>query len=109
MHELYKEALPFQSVLADARKKEAQSMREVTWRGERIAIRNDKCRVLIIKFVSCASCLTIFSANDIAFELNQMRDMDDAKLQLYDKLANCYNDSIKLVKDDIATVKVTLL
>jgi hypothetical protein len=35
-----------------------------------------------------------------------MKEMDDAKLQLYDKLANCYNDAIKLVKEDIAQAKV---
>lgn len=35
-----------------------------------------------------------------------MKEMDDGKLQMYDRLANCYNDAIKLVKDDIAQLKV---
>jgi len=84
------------SVLVESRKKEAQSMREITWRGERIPIRNDKCRLLII------------SANDITFELHS-KEMDENKLQLYDRLSICYSDAIKLVKDDLGQLRATKL
>eukprot|EP01125_Pyxidicula_operculata_P001558 TRINITY_DN11410_c0_g1_i1.p1 TRINITY_DN11410_c0_g1~~TRINITY_DN11410_c0_g1_i1.p1 ORF type:complete len:568 (-),score=148.50 TRINITY_DN11410_c0_g1_i1:91-1794(-) len=82
------------NVLADIRKKEAQTMNEVVWKTEKIPIRNETLR------------LAILSANDVSYELDQVSSADvEQKLQIYDKLFIQYNDAIKAVTNEITTLK----
>jgi len=76
------------SVLSESIKKQAETMNEITSKGKRIPIKNDKLRLSILNF------------QEIDYELQQA-DVLDKKLGLYDKLFIAYNDSMRIIKDDL--------
>jgi signal recognition particle subunit SRP68 len=76
------------TVLNDARKQQAKSMKEVLWKGERLPIKNEALRILIVK------------ANDIISELHSMKS-GEKKRELYASISIQYNDALKLVHADM--------
>jgi signal recognition particle subunit SRP68 len=76
------------TVLNDARKHQAKSMKEILWKGERLPIKNEALRILIVK------------ANDIISELHSMKS-GEKKRELYASISIQYNDALKLVHTDM--------
>jgi hypothetical protein len=80
-------------VLSETIKKQAESAYEIMWKGKKIAIKNEKIRLAIV------------GANEADFELQQA-DTLEKKMSLYDKIFISYNDAIRIIKDEIATISV---
>lgn len=75
-------------VLTDLRKKQGEAMREVSWNGKTVPIKNDKLRELVL------------SAQDNIFEIEKL-DSLEAKLELYDKTFIIYNDALNILRDEL--------
>lgn len=69
-------------------------MRDVVWRGQKISIKNEKTRLLIL------------SAQETEIELERM-DTYEQRVPVYDKLFVAYNDAIRNIKDDLSALAVT--
>jgi signal recognition particle subunit SRP68 len=65
-------------------------LREVTWKGKKIPIKNEKLRVCIL------------SAQEVNYELEKTETFD-GKMSVYDKLFICYGDAVKIIKDEFAS------
>jgi signal recognition particle subunit SRP68 len=74
--------------LADARKKQATTLTEVTWRGKVVPLKSEKLRVAFL------------SAQDTTYELEREENLE-TKLDLYDKLFICYNDALRIILEEI--------
>ncbi|KAL6044076.1 signal recognition particle subunit srp68 [Balamuthia mandrillaris] len=75
-------------VLAETRKKHAESMREITWGKQTIPVKSDKLREHILK------------AQESAFEIEK-EESTEAKLALYDKVFVAYNDAANCLRDEL--------
>jgi hypothetical protein len=63
-------------------------MREITWKGKRIAIKNEKLR------------MSILSAQETIYELEKAASID-SKMALFDKLFLSYTDSLDIIRDEL--------
>jgi len=79
-------------VLNEARKSESQQMREISWRGRTIQIRNEKLSVELL------------AAQEAYYEINKV-EIYDKKLELFDKLFINYNDAQRILRDDLIELK----
>lgn len=80
------------TVLNDTRRREAKSMKEISWRSEKVPIKNEALRLLIVK------------ANDLISELSGIKHIEK-KRELYDRIQIQYNDALKLVQADMKKTK----
>eukprot|EP01087_Luapelamoeba_hula_P011909 TRINITY_DN3301_c0_g1_i2.p1 TRINITY_DN3301_c0_g1~~TRINITY_DN3301_c0_g1_i2.p1 ORF type:complete len:645 (-),score=135.76 TRINITY_DN3301_c0_g1_i2:287-2221(-) len=75
-------------VMADVRKKQSETMREISWGGKTISVKADKAREHIL------------AAQEQIFEIEKTNNID-AKVPLYDHLLYCYTEALNAIRDDI--------
>lgn len=84
-------------------------MKDVLWRGERVPIKNEALRILIVKYETFKTSqekfwpfifLIILRANDIISELHSIKS-GEKKRELYASISIQYNDALKLVRADM--------
>ena len=86
-------------VLSKTQEKAATSLSEVTWRDQRLPIRNEKLRVGLIKL------------QQLEGELRGHRttEGDDGKMEMYEQLLMECQDAMQIVREDIAAETVSSL
>lgn len=77
-----------EKVLTDLRKKESESMREITWNGKAVPVKNEKLRELVL------------AAQDSIFQIEKIGSLA-SKLELYDKTFITYNDALNIIRDEL--------
>jgi signal recognition particle subunit SRP68 len=81
-----------ESVLEEARTKQAQSMEHVEWSGRRVPVDNDKIRLAII------------NSEELRKEIVNAKTYE-SKLRVYDKLFMTNNEAMRVVKESIKKVQ----
>eukprot|EP01102_Stenamoeba_stenopodia_P007895 TRINITY_DN222_c0_g3_i1.p1 TRINITY_DN222_c0_g3~~TRINITY_DN222_c0_g3_i1.p1 ORF type:complete len:674 (+),score=227.47 TRINITY_DN222_c0_g3_i1:191-2023(+) len=77
-----------EAVLAEARKKQATTLTEISWRGKVIPLKSEKLRVVFL------------SAQDALYELEREENVE-VKIDLYDKLFICYSDAQRIILEEL--------
>lgn len=68
-------------------------MKELTLYGKKIPIKNEKLR------------LTILSSQELDLELERSENHEH-KMNIYDKILICYNDALKIIRDELQNLAV---
>ena len=86
-----------QDVLSKTQEKAATSLSEVTWREQRLPVKNEKLRVSLIKL------------QQMEGELRGKRSADEGseKMEMYEQLLMECQDAMQIVREDIATETVS--
>ena len=84
--------------MSKTQEKAATSLSEVTWREQRLPVRNEKLRVGLIKL------------QQLEGELRGRRtaEGDEGKMEMYEQLLMECQDAMQIVREDIATETVSL-
>ena len=82
-----------QDVLSKTQEKAATSLSEVTWRDQRLPVKNEKLRVGLIKL------------QQLEGELSTMEGSSE-KIEMHEQLLMECQDAMQIVREDIATEAV---
>mmetsp|Transcript_19045 Transcript_19045/g.31202 ORF Transcript_19045/g.31202 Transcript_19045/m.31202 type:complete len:622 (+) Transcript_19045:59-1924(+) len=77
-----------ENVIEESRKKQAETIQDVTWRGTKVPVRNDQVRVCLV------------STNDYETEL-QREEKQERKLAVYDLMFIQLEDAKKHIRNDL--------
>eukprot|EP01116_Phalansterium_solitarium_P022203 TRINITY_DN7247_c0_g1_i1.p1 TRINITY_DN7247_c0_g1~~TRINITY_DN7247_c0_g1_i1.p1 ORF type:complete len:610 (-),score=207.66 TRINITY_DN7247_c0_g1_i1:357-2186(-) len=77
------------SVISETLKKQSENLREISWRGRKVAVKSDRLRS------------SILNAQAVAYEIEQA-DTYDKKMAVFDKMFGAYNDALNLIRDELA-------
>ena len=83
-----------QDVLSKTQEKIANSLSEVTWREQQVPVRNEKLRVALIKL------------QQLEGEIGRVEGSSE-KMELYEQLMMDVQDSIQIVREDLASETVS--
>jgi len=83
-----------ESVVSDATKKPSSDLHEVSWKGQRISIQNEKVRALTV------------NAQKLVKDLdNNTSSSLENQLPLFEQLFAAYSDATKLIKEDLTALQ----
>lgn len=80
-------------MLAQSREQQAEMMKEITWQGQTVPVKNEKVRVFILR------------SQESSREIEQA-DSFEQKMELYDSLLMACKDAQQIIKDELKTDSV---
>ena len=77
-------------MLAQSREQQAEMMKEITWRGQTIPVKNEKVRVFILQ------------SQESSREIERAESFEQ-KMELFDSLLMACKDVQQIIKDELKT------